>query len=205
MIKLNEGDTLAIKIENYNKEFDGKYFLFIKAEDFSEKYGSTTSKKLFRAKIIDSIDNIDFNTINNLEYIKKELILWERRFYPYIGLETYDDAEKNRKTIFYPDEFNYLYSYIFELNITKKDLDKFIYLGNYKVDLPKELIPSWPALTFIHIEKSRDFISELTDNYCWFNLRKSIFFTEEGIEKYKKLGKLIKDISNNEPKEFKRD
>lgn len=40
MIKLNEGDTLAIKIENYNKEFDGKYFLFIKSEDFSEKYGS---------------------------------------------------------------------------------------------------------------------------------------------------------------------
>ena len=26
MIKLNEGDTLAINIENYNKEFDGKYF-----------------------------------------------------------------------------------------------------------------------------------------------------------------------------------
>lgn len=175
MIKLNEGDTLAIKIENYNKEFDGKYFLFIKTEDFSEKFGNTTSKKLFRAKIIDSIDNIDLNTINNSEYIKKELILWERIFYPYIGLETYDDAEKNRKTIFYPDEYNYLYSYIFELNITKKDLDKFIYLGNYKVDLPKELIPSWPALTFIHIEKSRDFISKLIDNYCWFNLRKSIF------------------------------
>lgn len=160
---------------------------------------------MFRAKIIDSIDNIDLNTINNSEYIKKELILWERRFYPYIGLETYDDAEKNRKTIFYPDEYNYLYFYIFELNITKKDLDKFIYLGNYKVDLPKELIPSWPALTFIHIEKSRDFIPKLIDNYCWFNLRKSIFFTEEGIEKYKKMGKLIKDISNNEPKEFKRD
>ena len=42
----------------------------------------------------------------------------------------------------------------------------------------------------------------LIDN---FNLRKSIFFTEEGIEKYKKLGKLIKDISNTKPKEFKRD
>ena len=35
MIKLNEDDTLAIKIENYNKEFDGKYFLFIKAENIS--------------------------------------------------------------------------------------------------------------------------------------------------------------------------
>ena len=78
-------------------------------------------------------------------------------------------------------------------------------LSDFNYDLPKELIPSWPALTFIHIEKSRDFISELIDNYCWFNLRKSIFFTEEGIEKYKKMGKLIKDISNNEPKEFKRD
>ena len=71
MIKLNEGDTLAIKIENYNKEFDGKYFLFIKAEDFSEKYDNTTSKKLFRAKLIDSINNVDFTTINNSEYIKK--------------------------------------------------------------------------------------------------------------------------------------
>ena len=72
MIKLNEGDTLAIKIENYNKEFDGKYFLFIKAEDFSEKYGSTTSKKLFRAKLINSINNVDFTTINNSEYVKKK-------------------------------------------------------------------------------------------------------------------------------------
>lgn len=71
MIKLNEGDTLAIKIENYNKEFDGKYFLFIKSEDFSEKYDNTTSKKLFRAKLIDSINNVDFTTINNSEYIKK--------------------------------------------------------------------------------------------------------------------------------------
>ena len=74
MIKLNEGDTFAIKIENYNKEFDGKYFLFIKSEDFSEKYDSTASKKLFRAKIIDSIDNIDFNTINN--YINPGKILF---------------------------------------------------------------------------------------------------------------------------------
>ena len=71
MIKLNEGDTLAIKIENYNKEFDGKYFLFIKSEDFSEKYDNTTSKKLFRAKIINSINNVDFTTINNSEYVKK--------------------------------------------------------------------------------------------------------------------------------------
>ena len=71
MIKLNEGDTLAIKIENYNKEFNGKYFLFIKSEDFSEKYDNTTSKKLFRAKLIDSINNVDFTTINNSEYVKK--------------------------------------------------------------------------------------------------------------------------------------
>ena len=75
MIKLNEGDTLAIKIENYNKEFDGKYFLFIKSEDFSEKYGSNISKKLFRAKLIDSINNVDCNTINNSEYVKKDLII----------------------------------------------------------------------------------------------------------------------------------
>lgn len=50
MIKLNEGDTLAIKIENYNKEFDGKYFLFIKTEDFSEKYGSSISKNCLEPK-----------------------------------------------------------------------------------------------------------------------------------------------------------
>lgn len=45
MIKLNEGDTLAIKIENYNNEFDGKYFLFIKSEYFSEKYMIVVSQK----------------------------------------------------------------------------------------------------------------------------------------------------------------
>lgn len=205
MIKLNEGDTLAIKIENYNKEFDGKYFLFIKTEDFSEKYDSSISKKLFRAKIIDSIDNIDFNILNSSEYVKEDLCLWEERFYPFHGPETYDDAEKNRKTIFYPDEYNYLYSYIFELNITKKDLDKFTYLGNYKVDLPKELIPSWPGTIYINTNKEKDFISSLIDSYCRFNLRKSIFFTEEGIEKYKKMGEFVKYVSNTKPKEFKRD
>lgn len=87
MIKLNEDDTLAINIENYNKEFDGKYFLFIKAEDFSEKYVSTASKKLFRAKIIDSIDNIDFNTINNLEYIKKNLSYGKEDFIHILDLK----------------------------------------------------------------------------------------------------------------------
>ena len=80
------------------------------------------------------------------------------------GPETYDDAEKNRKTIFYPDEFNYLYEYIFELNITKKDLDKFTYLGNYKVDLPKELIPSWPRTIHINKDKEKDFISSLINS-----------------------------------------
>ena len=74
MIKLNEGDTLAIKIENYNKEFDGKYFLFIKAEDFSEKYDSTASKKLF-------------NTINNLEYIKKNLSYGKEDFIHILDLK----------------------------------------------------------------------------------------------------------------------
>lgn len=205
MIKLNEGDTLAIKIENYNKEFDGKYFLFIKSEDFSEKYGSSISKKLFRAKIIDSIDIIDLNIINNSEYVKDHLILWEERFYPFHGPETYDDAEKNRKTIFYPDEYNYLYSYLFELNITKKDLDKFVSIGNYKVDLPKEVIPSWPRTIHINKEKEKDFISSLIENYCRFNLRKSIFSLKKEIEKYKKMGEFVKYVSNNKPKEFKRD
>lgn len=79
------------------------------------------------------------------------------------------------------------------------------FIGNYKVDLPKELIPSWPRTIDINKDKEKDFISSLIDSYCRFNLRKSNFFTEEGIEKYKKMGKLIKDISNNEPKEFKRD
>lgn len=100
MIKLNEGDTLAIKIENYNKEFDGKYFLFIKSEDFSEKYGSTTSKKLFRAKIIDSIDNIDFNTINNLEYIKKHLSYGKKDFILFMVLKHMMMQKKTEKQYF---------------------------------------------------------------------------------------------------------
>ena len=162
-------------------------------------------KNYLEPKIIDSIDNIDLNIINNSEYVKDHLILWEERFYPFHGPETYDDAEKNRKTIFYPDEYNYLYSYLFELNITKKDLDKFVSIGNYKVDLPKEVIPSWPRTIHINKEKEKDFISSLIENYCRFNLRKSIFFTEEGIEKYKKMGEFVKYVSNNKPKEFKRD
>lgn len=66
-----------------------------------------------------------------------------------------------------------------------------MYLGNYKVDLPKELIPSWPRTVHINTNKEKDFISSLIDSYCRFNLRKSIFFTEEGIEKYKKWVNLL--------------
>lgn len=94
---------------------------------------------------------------------------------------------------------------MFELNITKKDLDKFTYLGNYKVDLPKELISSWPRTVHINTNKEKDFISSLIDSYCRLNLRKSIFFTEEGIKKYKKMGEFVKYVSNTKPKEFKRD
>ena len=68
--------------------------------------------------------------------------MWEERFYPFHGPETYDDAEKNRKTIFYPDEYNYLYSYIFELNITKKDLKiKYIDFNEYD-----KISPLWVDL-----------------------------------------------------------
>ena len=46
-------------------------------------------------------------------------------------------------------------------------------------------------------DKEKDFISSLIDSYCRFNLRKSIFFTEEGIEKYKKMGEFVKYVSNS--------
>ena len=64
------------------------------------------------------------------------------------------------------------------------------------------MITSWPRTIHINTNKEKDFISSLIDSYCRFNLRKSIFFTEEGIEKYKKMGEFVKYVSNTKPKEM---
>lgn len=196
------GDTFAIKIENTDTEYDGQYIILIKCE--KEEHLKHCPKKInqpyFYVKITKNY-NLPQNLkeINDLEFIKISWELWNRRFYPFNGLETLSEAKKRQRHIkFYPDKYKYLFSYIIQIWIKRGTKYNFRYLGNYNIKLPNEFINNTPLFTIYR--DSEIFIEELLNLYNDYNLRKGYLYTEEGIKEIKKRDEDELKILKNEEK-----
>lgn len=183
------GDTFAVKIENTNTEYDGQYLILIKCEkeEHLKHCPRRTNKPYFYVKLTTNgyiPQNID--EINSLEFVKIISHLWNRRFYPFIGMETYKEAKARQKYIkFYPDEYKYLFSYVVQVWIKRGTKHKFQYIGNYDIKLPKEFICNTPP--FVIYENNEKLVENLLKRYSDYNLRKGFLYTEEGIKHMKKL------------------
>jgi len=199
------GDTFAIKIENTNTEYDGQYFILIKCEkeEHLRHCSRETNQPYFYVKITTNgciPQNIE--EINDLEFVKITFQLWNRRFYPFRGMETYREARWRQRHIkFYPDEYKYLFSYIIQIWIKRGIKHEFQYIGNYDIKLPKEYIGSSPL--FELYENNEKLVDRLIKFYNDFNLRKGYLYTEEGIRQIKKTNDDELKIIKNEDKYIK--
>ena len=83
-----DGDTFAVKIENTNTEYDGRYIILNK---YSMPKGNTKIN-YFRAMITLNEDYPSLDQINNLEYIKIIYRTFYERYYPLSGGETFAEC-----------------------------------------------------------------------------------------------------------------
>lgn len=194
------GDAFAIKIENTNTDYDGQYFILVKCEKevYLEDGPTKVNEPYFYVKITtNGCIPLSLEELNALEFVKISFQLWNRRFYPFHGMETYREAKRRQRHIkFYPDEYKYLFSYIIQIWIRRGVKHGYKYIGNYDIELPKEYITVSPS--FKIYENNTKLVEELLKKYNEFNLRKGYLYTEEGIEEIKKTNdnelKLIKDM-----------
>ena len=67
-LKINKGDTFALKIDSGNKNYDGKYLIINKIDEKKKENGD--SNDVVRIKIADFLPKqISEDTLNDLEYI----------------------------------------------------------------------------------------------------------------------------------------
>ena len=175
-----QNDVFALKIEN-ESPYKGQYIILIKHFDPEWK----DSNMLFRAKLTKNITMPKtYEEIEELEYIKTKCITYEERFLPLSGLVPNDILIKERsKTKFYPDEYNYLYQYIFQLSLLRKDdYNNLIYLGNYELSTPKEEYYPF-CKDAVDLILYRDVIKDLLSYYEGLNQKKYLIYDPEHCKK----------------------
>ena len=175
------GDTFALKLEEVDR-----YLLLIL---YGPPYATSCDVRCkFRAKITkDEYLPKTKEKIDALEFIKVQYKHFYTRYLPLNAYENYEEGvirQKDRK--FYPDEFNYLYYYLFEVLLLKRSniYKELIYLGNFDINLPIDDYRS------VDGDDKLFFLKELKDElykcYNEYNLRKSSIYEKDSIIEIKK-------------------
>ena len=175
------GDTFALKLAEVDR-----YLILILYEAPYETSCDIRCK--FRVKITKD-EQLPKNQeeIDALEFVKVQYRHFYTRYLPIKADENYEDGvirQKDRK--FYPDEFNYLYYYLFEVLLLKKSniYKELIYLGKFDIKLPMDDYISADG------DEKLFFLKELKDElykcYNKYNLRKSSIYEKESMAEIKK-------------------
>ena len=190
----NNNDVFALKVEKtiYKEQF------LILIKHINPKWNNNM---LFRAKITkNKVLPKSFEELEELEYIKITCVPYEERFLPLSGIMQDDILIKERsKTKFYPDEYNYLYKYIFHIELGKKDsYNNLIYLGNYSLSEPmQEYYPfSNKAIDYILY---KNLTESLLKSYDGLNKKNICFLMQNIVKKVHEQSKvLMKALLNDE-------
>ena len=190
----NNNDVFALKVEKtiYKEQF------LILIKHVNPKWNNNM---LFRAKITkNKVLPKSFEELEELEYIKITCVPYEERFLPLSGIMQDDILIKERsKTKFYPDEYNYLYKYIFHIELGKKDsYNNLIYLGNYSLSEPmQEYYPfSNKAIDYILY---KNLTESLLKSYDGLNKKNICFLMQNIVKKVHEQSKvLMKALLNDE-------
>ena len=173
------GDTFALKLDN-------RYLILVL---YGTPYATSCEVRCkFRAKITkDEYLPKTKEKIVALEFIKVQYKHFYTRYLPLKSYEIYEEGvirQKDRK--FYPDEFNYLYYYLFEVLLLKRSniYKELIYLGNFDINLPIDDYRSVDGDDKLFLlKKLKD---ELYKCYNEYNLRKNSIYEKDSIIEIKK-------------------
>lgn len=93
-------DVFVKSVHSDNKEFDGRYFIFIRSAELV--FPKNDQSLMFRVKITkEKAIPSTVEEINEAEYIQFSIITYLR------GLDMEENHTENKQAL-YPDEFNYL-------------------------------------------------------------------------------------------------
>ncbi|MGN1371987.1 MAG: hypothetical protein ACI4XM_06930 [Candidatus Coprovivens sp.] len=176
-LKMNNGDTYALKIIFENKNYDGKYLIINKIDE--KKVENGDYHDVVRIKIANFLpEQINEETINALEYVKP-FFFWYEEWSSFISPEKVKELEK------YMNKFKMIFIYTIELvelspRKTKDFCEELIYLGNFDLIPPEnEFIPeNYLNILRGFLSKER-FINSMITSYEAFNLKKSPAFDYE--------------------------
>lgn len=185
MVKFKENDIYALKVENIDEQYNGRYIIIIKQS--IPEWGDFINKKQFRFKITKDKKLPKLDEINSLEYIITHIQHELAKYFPGEGMPFEELKAKRDKYKVYPDEYGYLYTYISQIFFTNKNIpENLIYIGNQKIDLPKKEYIPFTAYGYSFQEKSwENIIQKLIDCYENINLKKAKAFSKEASQRIK--------------------
>ncbi len=194
------GDTFAMKIENVDKEYDGRYIILIKCYYKKYEKNKKGNYPMFRAKITkDKVLPTTKEEIDKLEFIKTRLLDQNMRFLPFDGsISDEEHIKRVSKIKIYPDEYGYLYLNIFRI-FFRKIRPSLIYLGNFNIKPPeKEYLPySFDGRdhNIEMFELTEEFPKELIKAYKDYNLKQSEAYKKEEIESNKRMANSFLEVN----------
>ena len=186
------GDTFALKLDKVNR-----YLILLLYEGPYETSCDIRCK--FRAKITkDEELPKTKEEIDALEFIKVDFIHFYERYFPLKGGETYAECvERQLQKKFYPDEYDYLYYYLFEVELLKRSrvYKELIYLGNF------DIVP--PIDDYTNGNEQLFFLKELKDElykcYTNYNLRESSVYNMQNHAEIEKNSFMTLNLMLNMP------
>lgn len=188
-----DGDTFALEIIDSNSEYNGKFLIlnFIKRD-----YHLDIKYPFFRIKIIDNIDSISKEKLDNFDYV----ITGITNVMNSNGILDEITEENKKKT----DGYGYLYEYQINILTTNRKHtipNKLIYLGNFKLEEPKNEYIPWTPYN-ISLELWEDIIDKCISYYEMYNLKKSPLFDMKKAMEWYNREKEVKEYVTNYMKNF---
>ena len=176
-LKINKGDTFALKIVSENDNYDGKYLIINKIDE--KKVENGDYHDVVRIKIADCLpEQISEENLNALEYVIP-FFFWYEEWWSHITRERLNDLEK------YMNEYRMIFIYTVELvelssRKTKEFCKELVYLGNFDLIPPEnEFIPDGYLNILRGFLLKERFINSMMTSYEAFNLKKSPAFDYE--------------------------
>ncbi|MBO5476017.1 MAG: hypothetical protein J5982_05935 [Bacilli bacterium] len=147
LMNCEHGDTFALRIVS-NQEYKDRYLIFIRFETdlYEDEKNSNDTSKLFRVKLTKNKElPKSFEELEELPYIICKITCYAKRYWPLDSdMEYKEIVEKYKNVKYYPDKYNYLYSYLLILSDyrCKRYVKNYVYLGNFSLTPPeKEYFP----------------------------------------------------------------
>lgn len=178
------GDTFVLLIKSDDREFDGRYLIFIRV--IIDYRVEEKSDKVFRVKITkEKKIPTTLEEIEALEFVQIRCVHFENRYGAVCPCpKDVEWVEKNHIQ-FYPDEFEYLKD--FQTNIIPskgKYPEELTYIGNFDITPPEEEYIA-PDPVYIDLNLWEDIVPVIIQRYQLYNKRDKMIYNHESAFKEK--------------------